>query len=80
MTFTARLRVCIWYPKKYAIESQARFKAGLALVDGFDGVIRLRYRQSGIPVDGGASGWEAGYPNAERTGRTRAGQIVASVV
>jgi len=71
MTFMTRLRVRIWYPKHNFIESQMRFKAGLALVDGFDGVTRLRYRQSGIPGDGGGSGWEAGYPNAERTGRTR---------
>jgi len=68
-TFVTRLRVCIWHPKKYPIESQAQFKAGVELVGGFDGVIRLRYQQSGI--GGGGSGWEAGYPDAKRTGRVR---------
>jgi len=70
-TFITRLRVSIWYPNKYAIESQARFKAGLALVDEFDDVIRLRWRQSGLPYHAGGSGWESGYPNPTRTGRVR---------
>jgi hypothetical protein len=70
-TFTTRLRVCIWRPKGYAKENQMQFQAGVAMVSGFYGVIRLRYRQSGIPDHGGGSGWESGYPNAKRTGRVR---------
>ena len=78
MIFTARLQVCIWRPKDYAKENQMRFQAGVAMVGEFYTVLQLRHRLSALG-DAGV-GWEAGYLDAERTGRTRTGQIVASVV
>ncbi len=78
MTFTATLQVRIWRPKDYAKENQMRFQAGVAMVGEFYTVLQLRYRLSDLGDAG--IGWEAGYLDAKRTGRTRVGQIVVSVV